>query len=147
MHPFDDPERVRRTVEKIRIAERDVTGAGRDLRGDVGDDDVRLHDAELAVVDRHDRAMTAPVAAAAGRFRVAGERAGAVGALQRGVAVECRKAMAIGNEEVEAGNWNETLHHGGRGGRGGKTLRGPDLCVVRGGEAPYVFRQALFELS
>ena len=43
---------------------------GRDLRVDVGEHDVRLHDAELAVVDRHDRAMPAQMLAAAARFGV-----------------------------------------------------------------------------
>ena len=54
-----------------RPAERDVLGAGRDLRVDVGEHHLRLHDAELSVVDRHDRTMAAQVPAAAAGFGVA----------------------------------------------------------------------------
>ena len=71
---FDDAHGVRRTVEEVGIAERDVLRAGRHLRGDIRQHDFRLHDAELAAVDRHDRAMAAEMAAAAARFRVAGRR-------------------------------------------------------------------------
>ena len=52
VQPFDDPHRVRRTVEEVGIAECDVPRATGDLGGDVGGDDVRLHDAKLSGVDR-----------------------------------------------------------------------------------------------
>src|SRR5215510_11642322 len=66
----DDSHGVRRTVEEIRIAERDVLSAGRYLRRYVREDDVGLHDAELAVVDRNDRTVPAEVPAAAACLRV-----------------------------------------------------------------------------
>ena len=88
---LDDAPRVRRAVEEVGIAEGDVLGAGGDLLIDVGEHDVDRHDAELAVVDRHDRAMPAAVLAAARRLGGAGDAPRAVGHLQRGVA---RRAAA-----------------------------------------------------
>ncbi len=101
----DDAHRVRRAVEEIGIAERDVRGAGGDLRGDVGEHDVRLHDAELPVVDRHDRTMPAQMPAAAARFGVADEPS-----LGRPASAASRSARAaaaprsIGHEEMKARN-------------------------------------------
>ena len=66
-----DAHGVRRAVEEIGIAEGDVPRAGGDLRGDVGQHDVGLHDAELPLVDRHDRTMPAQVPAAAAGLGVA----------------------------------------------------------------------------
>jgi len=54
-----DPHRVRRAVEEIGITEGDVLGAGGHLRRHVGEHDLGLDDAELSLVDRHDRTMPA----------------------------------------------------------------------------------------
>ena len=68
---LDDAQGVRRTVEEVGIAERDVLRARRDLRADVGEDDVGVDGAEAAVVDRDDRTVPAAVFAPARRLRVA----------------------------------------------------------------------------
>src|SRR5215510_2196310 len=78
MQRFNDPSRVSRTIEEIRIAERDVAGTLFDLRTHIGEDRFYGHDPELAVVDRHDRAMPAAVLAASGRVRRANGLAGTV---------------------------------------------------------------------
>ena len=52
---FHNRNRVARTVEEIRIAERDVCGAGGYLPADVLQHDVPLHDAERAPVNRNHR--------------------------------------------------------------------------------------------
>ena len=65
---FDDSAGMSRAVEEIGIAEGDVLGAGGHLLIDVREHDVGRDDAELAVVDRHDRAMPAAMLAAAGRI-------------------------------------------------------------------------------
>src|ERR1051326_1013548 len=100
MKSVDKFEGMLDTVEKIRITERDVLGAGRDLLAYVGEDYVAVYDAEDAFINRHDRAMTAEMlAAAAGLCRadyagpIAGDdevgvlcdrwHVGAVGALER----------------------------------------------------------------
>ena len=101
--PLDDRHRVADTVEEVRVAERDVPGARRDLRANVGHDDVDRDDAESAVVDRHDRTVAAPVLAAAAGLGVAGRPAFAA-PLQRRVLRERRQSAAIRHEEVHA--WN-----------------------------------------
>ena len=101
VEPFDNPHRVRGPVEEVRIAERDVAGACRDLTRDVGEDDLGLHHAELAVVDRDDRTVAAQMTAAAARLGVTDQRARAISALQRGVAIEPRQAGPIGHEEMK----------------------------------------------
>ena len=70
----DDAHRVRRTVEEIGIAERDVLRRRPRPARDVGEHDVGLHDAELSLVDRHDRAMAAQMLAAAAGFGVPDDR-------------------------------------------------------------------------
>ena len=83
-----DAQRVRRTVEEIRIAEADVRGPARELLLDVGEHRFGGHGDELSSVDGHDGAMLAEVLAPArslhrcnqllapvpGQFRVALER-------------------------------------------------------------------------
>ena len=99
---LDDAHRVRRAVEEIGIAEGDVLGARRDLRRDVREHDVRLHDAELPVVDRHDRTVTAEMPAAAARLRVADDaprrRRGICSVAYRR---QRRQARPIGHEEMK----------------------------------------------
>ena len=93
--------RVRGTVEEVRVAEGDVLDALRHLRRDVGDDDVGWHDAELPVVDGHDRAVAAAVLAAAAGLGVAGDAPRAA-VLERRVPLRRRKAGAVGRDEREA---------------------------------------------
>ena len=99
---FDDPARVRRAVEEIGIAERDVRRALLHLRADVGEHDVDGDDAELAVVDRHDRAMAAAVLAAARGVGRADDLARAVRHLQRRVAIERGQPRAIRLDELQS---------------------------------------------
>ena len=68
MHRFDNRKRVRRAIEKIRIAERDVLRARRHLPANIFEHDVALDHAKRAVVHRHDRAMPAKMLASARRF-------------------------------------------------------------------------------
>ena len=91
--------------------------AGGDLRVDVGEHDVRLHDAELAVVDRHDRTVAAQVPAAAAGFRVADQPA----ACRRGI---CSVAYRdSGGSPVRSGTrkWS----------RGSDRTRRPQRLAVR----------------
>ena len=88
----NDLERVPRTVEKIRIAKSDVLGARGHLLADVGEDNFLLHDSELAVINRNDRAVTAKVLAPAAGFRVAGHALFAAGQDQMRVMLELRQA-------------------------------------------------------
>ena len=66
---LDDSPGVRRSIEEIGIAKRDVLSARHDLLINVGEDDVNRNGAELAVVDRYDRAMPAAMLAARGSPR------------------------------------------------------------------------------
>ena len=68
---LDNAKRVRRTVEEIWIAEREVLRARRDLGGNIGEHDLGLHDTELSVVNRHDRTVPAEMTTPAAGFGVA----------------------------------------------------------------------------
>ncbi len=68
MHRLHNRKRMRRTVEKIGIAERDVLRARGDLLADVFQHDVAFDHAKRAVVNRHNRAMAAQMLAAARGF-------------------------------------------------------------------------------
>ncbi len=70
---LDHAARMCRAVEEIRVAERDVLRAGRDLLGDVGEHGLDRHDPHAALVDRHDRAVRAGMQAAARGLGVARE--------------------------------------------------------------------------
>ena len=100
-NPSRDVERVARAVEKVRIAEGDVSGASLDLRADVGQDDVGGNDAKAAVVDGHNRTVAAEVLAAPAGLRVAGNAARAVAETDRRIARERRKALAVRGTERE----------------------------------------------
>jgi len=76
---LDDARGVGDTVEEIWITEGDVLRAGDNLLVDIGEDDFLRNDAKLAFVYRDDRAMAAPMFAAAGGFRIAGRFVRAVG--------------------------------------------------------------------
>ena len=96
MKRLDHAHRVRRAVEEIGIAERDVLGAGRDLRVDVGEHDVRRHDAELAAVDRHHRTMPAQMLAPAARF-------GGADGFRAAVADMKRRVLRSGGRPLRSG--------------------------------------------
>ena len=95
-------EGVARAVEKIRIAEGHVRGAGRHLLADVGQHDLGRDDEEAPPVDGRDRAVAAAVLAAAAGLHVADE-------VRRALAVEVRVLLQRGQRgprrhgEVEPG--------------------------------------------
>src|SRR5919108_270880 len=68
---FDDAHGVARSVEKVRIAKRDVARPGADLLCDVLQHHLRLDDAKGAVVHRWNGAVAAQVLAAARGLRIA----------------------------------------------------------------------------
>ena len=80
-----------RTVEEIGIAKRDVLRARLDLRRDISQHDLRLDDAELSFVDRHDGTMPAEMAAPSARLGVADHPAAAAAELERGIPVQRRQ--------------------------------------------------------
>ena len=86
--------------------------ARRHLRGDVGQHDVGLHDAELAVVDRHDGTMAAQMTASAAGLGVADDPARAVAELQRRVAGERRQTGSIGHQECRRGKRLQLVRRG-----------------------------------
>ena len=88
MQGLDEASRVRRTVEEIGIAKRDVLRAGLDLRRDIGQHDLRLDDAELSLVDRHDGTMSAQMAAPSARLGVPDHPALAATELERGIPMQ-----------------------------------------------------------
>ena len=89
---------------------------------DVGEHDVRLHDAELPVVDRHDRTMAAQMPAAAARLGVADDppRAVAASAASRSCDSGGRPG-AIGHEKMKAAA--AAGHDGRRGPRSPQNAR------------------------
>src|SRR5712671_2847157 len=68
MHGLDNRQRMRRSVEEIRIAECDVPRARRHLLPDVRKHYVAFHHAKRTVKHRHDRTVPAKVLAAARRL-------------------------------------------------------------------------------
>src|SRR5262249_58561268 len=56
-------QRMTRTVEKVRIAERHVRSAGVDLLPDVGQHDVAWNNEEPSPIDRRNRTVTTAVLA------------------------------------------------------------------------------------
>src|SRR5437870_472961 len=65
---LDYAQGVGRTVEEIRIAERDVLSAGADLRIDISEHDLRSHDSKLPAIDGDHRTVATYVLAPAARF-------------------------------------------------------------------------------
>ena len=102
VHGVDDVHGVGRTVEEVRIAKGDVVRARRDLRGDVGQDDLGLHHAELSLIHGHDRAMPAEMFAAPAGLGGTDRLPGAVGHVQRRVPGERRQARSIGHEKLKS---------------------------------------------
>src|SRR5487761_1780974 len=70
MQGFDKRNGMSDAVKKIRIAERDVLGAGGHLLANISENHVALDHAKNSVIDRHNGAMAAQMFAAAARFRV-----------------------------------------------------------------------------
>ena len=101
MQRAHDPQRVRRAVEEIRIAEGNMLRAARDLLADVGEHDRGGDRAEMPLVHRHHRAMTAPVLAAAARLREGDGLFRAVRKHQPRVAFERRQAGTLGHHEID----------------------------------------------
>ena len=108
----NDAQRMRDAVEEIRVSERDVPGAGADLRPDVGQDDIRGHRAEAPVVHGHDRTMAAQMLAAAARLGVANRPRRAVGHPQLRVLLQRGQAGAIGRLETDARECSGTTLQG-----------------------------------
>ena len=74
-HASDDPTGVRRSVEEIGIAKRDVLRAACDLRAHVGCSTTSTRNrAEPALVHRDDRTVPAQMLAAPGRLGAADDR-------------------------------------------------------------------------
>ena len=95
------PCRVSRTVEEIRIAERDVRRTGRHLGSHVGHHHIDGHDPELALVHRHDRTVAAEVFAPPRRLSGTAHPSGAVGHLDARVGLERRQTGPIGLNEAQ----------------------------------------------
>ena len=68
---FDDRHCMPNAVEKVGVTESNVLGARRNLTADVLQHHLALHNAECAVVNRHNRAVAAQVFAAAAGLGVA----------------------------------------------------------------------------
>src|ERR1017187_3097317 len=73
VHVPDDRERVRCSVEKVRITEADVLCARGNLPANIFQNNFALHDAECSVIHRNNRTMTAQMFAAATRFRISND--------------------------------------------------------------------------
>src|SRR5262245_36803307 len=65
-----DPLGMTNAIEEIRVAESNVPRAGCDLRAHVREDNVGRDDSKAAVVNRHDRAVTAMMLTSATGFGV-----------------------------------------------------------------------------
>ena len=121
----DDRDRVADAVPEIRIAERDVRGARRDLAAHVLEHHLARHHPEPALVDRHDRTMTAEMLAATRRLGVADVMDCAVRNVEMGVALERRQPATVGRHEAQA-------IVGDQGWRGGNSRAGPRAGDLRG---------------
>ena len=93
VHRAHDAPRVRRRVQEVGIAERDVSCAGRDQLRDVGEHRVLVEPADPAVEHHRHRAVSAAVRAPVRRQHRADEALLAAD-LEPGVAVEWRQQVA-----------------------------------------------------
>ena len=91
---------MRRAVEEIGIAKRDVLGARGHVRANVLHHDVDRHRLEAALIDRHDRAVPAQMLAAARRVGAADDAPRAVGHLQRGIPRQRQQRRAVRLDEL-----------------------------------------------
>ena len=116
-----DPKRVRRAIQEVRVAERDVPRARRGLPPDVFQHHVLRDREETAAVNGGDRAVQAAVLAAPARLRVPDQRFGAV-AHQPRILPERRKTRPQGGRKAqapeEAGSRSSAPRH-----PGGRNLR------------------------
>ena len=101
MQRVDDAHRMGRAVEEVGVAERDVARSGSDLLADVVEHDVDRHDAEATPIDRHHRAVTAQVLAAATRLDEAADPLLAIRETKLGVAVERGQVGAVRAHELD----------------------------------------------
>ena len=115
MKRLHNRDRMARTVEEIRIAERDVCRARRHLPPYVLQNDIALHDAERAPVNRNHRAMAAEVPAAARGLGIA-DAPRAVLHHQLRVRPQRRQALPVGHQKLLAVRGN----HGGLRNRPGR---------------------------
>ena len=115
-----DAQRVRRSVEKIGIAEVDVARAGRDLRARVLQHDLRRDGEEMPAVDGRDRTVPAQVLAAARRLDVARDAPFARDRQPR-VLRERGQRAAVGHQRRPAAR--RARSDGDRGARGDSTPR------------------------
>ena len=102
VHRLHDPQGMGRTVEEVRITERDVLRAGRDLLPDVGEDHLARHHPEAPVVHRDDGAVAAEVLAAPARLREPDDPLLAARQLEPGVLVERGKAAPVRNAKARS---------------------------------------------
>ena len=82
---------MRRAVEEVGVAKRDVLRARLDLRRDIGQHDLRLDDAELSFVNRHDGTVPAEMPAPSARLCIPDHAASAVSKLERGIPMQRRQ--------------------------------------------------------
>src|ERR1017187_7797360 len=67
---FNQRNCVAHAIEKIRVSERDMLRAGRDLLTHIAKDNFTVHDTEDPVVHRNNRAMTAEMFTSTAGFGV-----------------------------------------------------------------------------
>ena len=109
MHRFNNRKRVRRAVEKIRIAEGDVLRARGHLLANILQHHVALHHAKRAVVHRHDRAMPAQMLAAASCFGRTRDALLAAGHHHARIFRKFRHPRAVGHKEFLPRERNDGL--------------------------------------
>ena len=102
MNGIHDVESMANPIEEIRVPEGDVLRASIHLGADVLKYDLAWYDTELAIVDRHDRAMTTTVFAAAARFGVTDNPTVSRWHLKRNILVQGRQVAAVRHTEVES---------------------------------------------
>ena len=98
MNSIHDVESMANPIEEIRVPEGDVLRASIHLGADVLKYDLAWYDTELAIVDRHDRAMTTTVFAAAARFGVTDNPTVSRWHLKRNILVQGRQGAAVLSE-------------------------------------------------
>lgn len=102
-------ERMRRAVQEIRIAKRNMLRPGRHLLAHIGHDDIHRNHAEHALIHRHHRAMAAQMFAAAAAFGEADGFAAAIRKLQVRVARERRQRAPIRRKKFNSGKIHNRL--------------------------------------
>src|SRR5262249_597283 len=85
---------VRRTVQEIGIAERDMSSSRSHLLADIVQHCLLLHHSEMAVVHWHNRTMPAKMFASSARFGVGDEPRVAI-RMQLRILVQTRKSESV----------------------------------------------------